>query len=287
MARPIPIIINPASGKPQPVLHTLSRVFRAHSMEWNAQITYKFGDARRFAEQAVADGHDLIACFGGDGTVMETVSGVIGSSTTVAILPGGTGNSVARIMGIPLSLEEAVELICRRPNTRSVSLGHVHRQYFILRAHTGITKEQSASREHKDKSHIMAYVNSTVRFVGKTEPVRFDITYDGKKAQVTALSCIVNNLAGWGEIAPVLSRPDPGNGVFDVLFVSKDLHVVGEFASYAIDLKNPTVKAHHISAKEITIHAEPPQPVWMDGEYLGETPVTFCAIPNAVNLLVP
>lgn len=54
--KPIPIIINPSSGKPQPILHTINETFRAHKRTWRGQITYRFGDATQFARQAAADG---------------------------------------------------------------------------------------------------------------------------------------------------------------------------------------------------------------------------------------
>ena len=56
----IPIIINPASGKPRPMLHTISETFRAHNMSWRGHLTYKFGDATQFAQEAVADGAEMV-----------------------------------------------------------------------------------------------------------------------------------------------------------------------------------------------------------------------------------
>ena len=91
----IPIIINPASGKPRPVLHTISETFRAHDMSWRGHLTYKFGDATQFAQEAVADGAEMVVVFGGDGTVLEVANGVMGSDVPIGILPGGTGNAVA------------------------------------------------------------------------------------------------------------------------------------------------------------------------------------------------
>ena len=81
----IPVIINPSSGKPQPILHTINETFRAHNLSWRGHLTYKFGDATQFARQAVADGADMVVVYGGDGTVLEVVNGVMGSD-----VPEGT-----------------------------------------------------------------------------------------------------------------------------------------------------------------------------------------------------
>ncbi len=52
-SKPIPIIINPSSGKPQPFLHTINKIFCAHQLSWVGHLIYQFGDATRFAQQWV------------------------------------------------------------------------------------------------------------------------------------------------------------------------------------------------------------------------------------------
>lgn len=285
--QPIPIIINPASGRPLPVLHILNRVLRAHALSWKALVTHETDDARQFATQAVADGADLVVCYGGDGTVRDVASGLVGSAATLGILPGGTGNSVARILGIPLDLTEATELVCGKHNYQRVSMGKTDNRYFILRAHSGITQEQTATRELKVKHHLLAYLASAVRFAVETPEIHFRIWCDGQETQVTALTCIVNNLGGFGDIHPSLNPTDPASDAFDVLFVSKNLDALTEISSYLVDLGDSPIRAHHLSGREIALEADPPQPIWMDGEYFGQTPVTFQSVPNAVTILVP
>ena len=89
MTKQIHVVINPGSGQPKPVLHTINSVCGAAGVEWDASITRKSGDAFRFARDAAAKGADVIAAFGGDGTVMEVASALIDSRVPVAILPGG------------------------------------------------------------------------------------------------------------------------------------------------------------------------------------------------------
>ena len=137
--KPIPIIINPASGKPKPVLHTISETFRAHNLSWHGHITYEFGDATRFAQEAVADDAEMVVVYGGDGTVLEAVNGVMGSDVSVGILPGGTGNAVATELGIPRELDKAAELICTSQNRRAVDVAQVDDQYYLLRAYTAVS----------------------------------------------------------------------------------------------------------------------------------------------------
>ncbi len=79
MVKRIYVVINPASGQPKPVLHTLNSVFRAADVDWDVSITKESGDGQRFAKEALATGADVVAAFGGDGTVMEVASALMGS----------------------------------------------------------------------------------------------------------------------------------------------------------------------------------------------------------------
>jgi len=95
------VIINPAAGKDEPILNTINKVFHQYGVDWQVNITKKFGDATRLAKQAIADGVDLVAGYGGDGTQMEIANAVMGSETPMAILPGGTGNAMSFELQVP------------------------------------------------------------------------------------------------------------------------------------------------------------------------------------------
>ena len=151
------VIINPAAGGNNPILNILNDVFRQYDVDWDASITHRAGDATRQAQEAIASGVDLVAGYGGDGTQMEVLNGVIGSEVPMAILPGGTGNAMAFDLKIPRHLEEAAELICQSSQRRAVDVGRVVEQYFFLRAYTGLGDELGPSREMKDQYGLLAY----------------------------------------------------------------------------------------------------------------------------------
>ena len=79
--------------------------------------TQEPGDASRLAREAVAAGFDLVAAIGGDGTVNETINGLAGSETPLAIIPTGTVNVLAMELGIPLEPPDAVKLLGATPAT--------------------------------------------------------------------------------------------------------------------------------------------------------------------------
>jgi len=285
--RPIPIIINPASGKPRPVLHAISQGFRAHGLSWRGHLTYQFGDATRYAREAVADGAELVGVFGGDGTVLEVVNGVMGSGAAIAILPGGTGNAVATELGISREIEEAVELLCTSPNRRAVDVAQCNNNYYLLRAYFGISQEQAASRELKDQYHLLAYPMAVLNVLRNAPQARYRVTVDEQVLEAEALTCFVNNLDNTGGVDISLGTVQPDDGMVDVLLVSMTHSALGEVAKYMLRLGDTRTHAYHAQGRKVTVEADPPQTVWLDGELSGMTPVTIQVHRGAVSIVVP
>ena len=285
--KPIPIIINPASGKPKPVLHTISETFRAHNLSWHGHITYEFGDATRFAQEAVADGAEMVVVYGGDGTVLEVVNGVMGSDVSVGILPGGTGNAVATELGIPRELDKAAELICTSQNRRAVDVAQVDDHYYLLRAYTGVTQDQAASRELKDKYHLLAYPMEVLKVLKNAPHANYTVTVDGKKLEAEAVTCFVNNLDNLGGVDIDIGTITPDDGMVDVMLVSRKHSAFGEVGKYVLHLGQTKTHAYHAQGKTVILEAEPPQTVWLDGEFYKNTPVTIQVHQGAVKIVVP
>ena len=88
------VVINPASGKDEPILNTLNDVFHAHGVDWDVSITKKYGDAKAQAKAAIEAGYDLVAGYGGDGTNVASTSAALAQVVTSAV-PVATATGVA------------------------------------------------------------------------------------------------------------------------------------------------------------------------------------------------
>jgi hypothetical protein len=142
MTKSLYAVVNPAAGQPKPVLHTLNSVCRAAGVDWAVSVTMQSGDGRRFAQQALADGFDVVAAFGGDGTVMEVASALMGGDVPVAILPGGTANVMSTELRIPHDLTQACQLACgQNSTTKTVDMGRAGERTFMLRVAMGFDAE--------------------------------------------------------------------------------------------------------------------------------------------------
>ncbi len=293
----IHVIINPASGQPQPVLHILNNVFSRAGVQWDLSITKVGGDAVRFARAAAERGVDLVVAYGGDGTQMEVAQGLRGTGVPMGILPGGTANLLSVELGIPNDLEEAVRLLVEKDSIlRPVDMGHAilrHGQAeydFILRIGIGYEgiKIEKASRAMKDRYGEFAYTVAGVDALREVKPATYRVDMDGETLTFEAVNLLVTNAGNFGVPGRTRSsRISVSDGLLDVLTVH-DASLTTLASLLVKTLKEPKSNARPIwQAKTISISADPPQPVNGDGELWGTTPVDIQVIPAAVHVLTP
>ena len=291
MTRRIHIVINPGSGQAKPILHTLNAVFRPKGIDWEISLTKNSGDAERFARRAGESGVDVVASYGGDGTVMEVARGLMGLDTPLAILPGGTANLMSVELGIPRDLTKAVEIMAdEESRTRAIDVGTVGDGYFLLRVGTGFParKVQYADRKLKDRFGIMAYTVAAVKAMTAKNEANYRLTVDSQVYEMRTRACQVYNAGNMGKAG---TAPVPGISVDDGLL---DLLILREEARAALlkrgilsSIRNTDELFEHWQGRHIAIEADPPQPVQIDGEIVGPTPVTVDILPKAIRVLVP
>lgn len=287
----VPVILNPASGPDQPTLKILNRAFNAAQQDWELFLTRKAGDAARLAEELYLAGEKLIAVCGGDGTVKEVASALAGRAVNLAILPGGTGNALARDLGIPIDLAAAVALVCGPHKIRPVDMGRLGERLFILRVSLGLETEilRSAGRDLKDQLGLLAYPLSAWQSVARVPFTHYTLTIDGQTMTIVGVQCTVANSAQMGVGGLNLAQgANVSDGLLDVIVLT---HVAWDslaaIAASNLLGQDTGVEVQHWSGREIRIEAEPPQDVAIGGEIVAQTPVTISVWPSALNLVVP
>ncbi len=292
MTKSIHVIANPASGQPEPVLSTLNSVFREAGWDWDISITKQSGDAKRLAGHAAREGADVVAAYGGDGTVMEVAMGLRAGSTPLAILPGGTANLMAVELGIPKNLAEAAGIaVSQTSQVRQVDMGRLGEEhYFLLRVGIGFgaRKVQYADRAMKDKYGILAYTLAGLKALKDQNKAHFRLEIDGQVHEVDGLSCLVDNAGniGLSGIAPAQDI-SVSDGLLDLIIVRSS--AFGNLLTAGPKLYETSAKdelMYHWQAKHIRIETSPVEPVQVDGELAGDTPVEIEVVPQAVGVLV-
>lgn len=292
MGKRIHVIINPAAGQPEPILHVLNDVFRPAGVQWDVSITHEYGDATRQARQAAEGGADIVVAYGGDGTVMEVVNGLIGTEVPLGILPGGTGNVLSIELEIPQTSEEAAQLLVSdEAQIRMVDVGQSGEKHFLLRAFVGFDARriELTTRDLRDRYGKMAYLVAALKAIPETEAMGYQLTLDGEEVECEGFTCIVENAGNMGvaglSLVPNVSISD---GLLDVIVMHglDPLSLASALGSIA-DRPLDADRLHHWQAREITIATDPPQAVIGDGEAWGETPITVKVLPGAARVVVP
>jgi diacylglycerol kinase (ATP) len=285
-------VINPAAGQDQPILKLLNAVFQEHRIDWDVSITKALGDGQRLTQEAVRAGAELVLVNGGDGTVMECASGLIGTGIPLLILPGGTANVMAHELGLPFDLKEAITLAVNPYSViRPVDMGKVGDSYFLLRTGMGLEAAmvEGADRELKDRIGLLAYGISALQALADPPIARYRLTLDGKVEEREGLACIVANSGHLGTGGLLLSpKIDISDGLLDVVVITRsDLPSLVALVASVVAGGPETPVLQHWQVRDVLVEADPIQSVQVDGEMLAETPVSIQVLPQAVQILVP
>lgn len=291
--RRVNVIVNPAAGKPIPLLAILNSVFKAQQVDWDVFITKEAGDARRLAEESARAGVDVVAACGGDGTVMEVAQGLVGTGVPMAILPAGTANVMALELGIPTDLALAAALVAEGNNiVRSIDMGGVNEGRFLLRVGIGAEAQITVGTEREAKNRLgnLAYVLSALSALTNPQVAWFSMNLDGLHVEVEGVSCMIANSGNVGIPGiNILPGMDVNDGLLDVvLFRRGDLPALLAITTAAVleSSKEPE-SILRWQVREVTIETNPPMPVVADGEILTPTPVHARVFPHAVRIICP
>ncbi len=201
---------------------------------WSCAATGGPGDARRLAEQAVADRLDVVTVFGGDGTTMQAAAALVGTDVALGVVPGGTGNLLAGNLRIPTHpVRAAKRADCRHSAIRSTWgawSGPTGCTISRWPAAPATTRESwpVPARLDKHRWRFAAYVATTLRLVPEMRSIQHLITVDGVEYEAQATMVLVANC---GEVIPPFVRLrtgiSPHDGLLDVVVVRADSFIEG------------------------------------------------------------
>jgi YegS/Rv2252/BmrU family lipid kinase len=290
----VSVIFNPVSGKtdPEERMRVISEALAGHGYTCQFIATSKERGAKVLAKEALEDGIDLMAVSGGDGTVMEVLSAMVGTDIPVAVLPAGTGNLLSANLGIPMTVPEAVEVALSGLPYRLDLARSDDDRYFAIMGGMGLDGEmiEEADREAKDKLGIFAYFLAAAHNLGRRRtPVL--IRLDGKpplrRRVKSVLIANMGKMTGGLEAIPTAS---PTDGLLDVGIVKARttgqwLRLLG-YGLLGRSHEAPDLEVYQ--ARRISIAALQPQPVQFDGEEGGHRrELNAEVVPGAVVILVP
>lgn len=289
------VVLNPVAGNADAagIRQALERGFSKG--KWSHEIYVTTGQ-ERLADvvRAYLDrGFDAIVAAGGDGTVSGVADGMAHSGTPMGIVPVGTGNTLARDLGIPIDSAEALDLLTGAHEVKEVDGMRVDDRFFVLNVSIGISSLIMRHTEYQQKRRFgfLAYIWQGVRWLVGLQPRRFTVVTDEESRQIRASEVVIANSRligmppfGWGDhvllddgrldICLVCARTAP-----DYIRLSANI-LLGR------PRQDPDIR--YLSAKRsIRVETDRPLPVQGDGDVIGQTPLGVEVVPSALRVIVP
>ena len=265
----IRFIINPISGKSHrnDLPEQIERVLNLDRFEYDIKVSEYAGHANALTQEAIDAGYDIIAAVGGDGTINEVGTPLIGTDIALAIIPSGSGNGLSRCLNIPLDTVKALELINRRAICL-IDTVTVNERPFISIAGTGYDAQVADDYAHDTRHGFNTYLRYIVKNYFTLGEKSYTLQLADKSFTTKAFFISFANSNQMGYDFPIAPKASLWDGKVDLCIVRKpnplELPIVGSFfLSSNID-KSPKVDILQVS--EATIIRPEPAVVNIDGE---------------------
>jgi YegS/Rv2252/BmrU family lipid kinase len=286
------VIVNPTKHENLPALRAMVGAAMARH-GWAEPLwleTTPEETGRGLAEAALAAQVDLVLASGGDGTVTACAEGLAGSGVPLGVLPAGTGNLLARNLGLPLSLEEALA-VGLGGTDRRLDVGTANGRVFVAMAGLGFDAEllDSTGEPLKRRLGWAAYALSGLRHLAD-RPVRASVRADGGPVlRRRASSVLIGNVGALQGGVTLLPGAEPDDGVLDLLVLTA--RGLAGWALLATDLLLRRRRTRHVARiafRDLHVVLDRPQLWELDGEVIGRTRQLRVTVrPGALLVRVP
>ena len=286
-------IVNPISGKGHNTLEQteLLNLFPSEQYKIAVSYTERKGHAHEIALNVINEGvHCLIAC-GGDGTVNEVASAIVGTRVLLGIIPMGSGNGLASNLGIKGSLTQILTKL-KAMETLEIDCGHVNGHYFFSNTGLGIDAEIIKKYELGGSRKLWSYISAALKAALSYRYYRTIVRIDDKESETTPLMLFVSNSNEMGYGMSLTPQAKLNDGYLDLVVVPKLTFLQKLFLGlHVLNRSFPKFgKAQSLLMQSLFIH----QPeriftdVQIDGEYhnLKTNEIHIRILPAALKVVV-
>jgi diacylglycerol kinase (ATP) len=291
----ISIVLNRAAGSVDDI-DAITRLLTSRFTRAPLLFPEKSGDATALARTA-AQRSDIVIAAGGDGTLNEVLNGLADhfQNVCLGLLPLGTGNDFARTIGMPETLDDAIDTILRG-QTRRVDVIRVDiasRRHHMINVSAGgfsAKVNEKLTDDVKQRWGPLCYARSFVAAISEREDYQTEIVLDDgtERLDAPAYNVIVANGRYVANGVPIAPSARIDDGLADLIVLP-----VASLPQLAL-LAQATLAGKHLEhdqlvfrrARKIRITSKPPMSFNTDGELIGDDPITFEVLPQAIECIV-
>lgn len=295
------LIYNPVAG-PRDAREGLQKALRyLQTRGWDIELiqTRRPGDAERYAREAWRADIEMVISAGGDGTLGEIANGLVGSDCSVGVLPVGTGNVWAHMLGLPVwtpvyrsALLDAARVLINGEHRR-IDLGKAGERYFVLWMGVGFDAQVARNVEpHREIRRNLGNLTYWVAAIAESVSMRgtaATVTIDGEVIRQRVLLILVSNAQIYGPSLQLAPQARLDDGLLDICIFegANGFDAVRHFALLAMGRHAQSSRIQIYRGKKVVISTDTPLPLHTDGDPSGHTPIKVEVVPHALQVVVP
>lgn len=284
------LLINPSAGggRAKDLLPRVEAALRAAGAAYELIVTRDLEHGIAEAERAAADGSTPVV-MSGDGLIGKIGGALSGGAVPLGVIPGGRGNDLARVLGIPSEPEEAVAVLLAG-ETRRIDVGEANEARFLCIASCGFDSDANRiANETKWIRGPLVYAYAALRALAQWKPARFTLTEDGEVRSFSGYSVAVANSRAYGGGMFIAPEAELDDGLLDVITTS-------EVSKLRFLRGLPEIfKGTHVNRPEVSssraavveVEADRPFGVYADGELITDLPCTIKLRSSSLDVIAP
>ena len=267
--RKILAVINPISGTSNKEFmpETIARCIDPDKFDVVVRFTQHASHATLLTEEAIKEGFYGVIAVGGDGTINEVAAALRDSSTALGIIPCGSGNGLARHLGIPMNVEKALEII-NLDNIEALDYCTANDRPFFCTCGVGFDAHVSQKFAEAKKRGPLSYIQKTLVEYLKYRCKTYSIEMNDRVVTEKAFVIACGNASQYGNNAFITPRASMHDGLIDVTvihpFTPLDTAVLGVLLFTRHIDQDTNINTFRTS--ELTIHRPKPDVMHIDGE---------------------
>lgn len=288
--RTFALIVNPTAGggRARSLLPEVEGAFAARRLDYRIVRTEDAEHGIAAAREAIAAGETPVA-MSGDGMIGQIGGALAGTGATLGIVPGGRGNDLARVLGIPRAPDGAVGVLARGA-VREIDVGEANGRRFLGIASCGFDSEcNRLANEVRIVRGNLVYAYAALRTLASWRPARFELRVDGEPRELVGYAVVLANSKAYGGGMYIAPDAELDDGLLDVV-LEADVSKLRYLANLPKVFKGTHVDEPGLTflrAREVEISADRPFALYADGDPLTDLPATVRLIPRALRVLAP
>ena len=274
-------IINPISGKGKK--QRIARMLEAKGCK--IAFTEYAGHAELLAREAT---EDVVVAVGGDGTVNEVARGIVGTDKILGIIPCGSGDGLARHLGLSHNIERAFRTI-EEGECKRMDAAEVNDRLFFSVCGVGFDAVVSERFAKSGKRGLVSYIRQGLKSWLNYAPEKYTIEIDGKELNTEALFITIGNSNQWGNNAKITPLADCCDGVLDITVVDKFNALELPWLAYRLmtGSVHKSRKVHYYKGKSIRITRQSEGAAHADGDwFIAPKVLDIKILPSALKVMI-